>query len=457
MDLLHPMNGNVLPDPVVGHHEECYDILQMVEGLMKPLLYKPAQLHDLLQTTRIVPYVVDIWVNLLRYMSRDFRKNPTMGLVTRANNAMHLLLTPGDAEELYVPRNVADAILRATGGYPRYLCRVIASYGKMLAVPTSTTFTSDVRTVPELALSACPRNAVYRLVGFLDAYITLKAWSAVQSACGYIAVLFTVMQDHRSIEWAINAGLFTALARLLDHALAPSDTLLESGAVDEVTTKLCQGLNLWSVLHAFDQMHRDHLPEKQTLRAVPYLRRVVESYEARLPALDTARSRWRRTVKYCCAYDECPTRGRLDAPGQACSGCRTAYYCSKSCQKRHWQAAHRQSCAESALHGQVESRDIFLIQRISELCIENNRTDLVTRVRHLDPNREQNLFFKVDCLQPVPRVVVLSDSLVGPGDIRHVRIVATYKDGLEKAEYNKSFVLLDAFENGDVDIMMPPE
>ena len=48
-----------------------------------------------------------------------------------------------------------------------------------------------------------------------------------------------------------------------------------------------------------------------------------------------------------CSYQSCPNRGKTEGPSSLlkCARCKTAIYCSKGCQKKHWGLCHKIYCA----------------------------------------------------------------------------------------------------------------
>eukprot|EP01083_Nonionella_stella_P170998 583201_1 len=48
-----------------------------------------------------------------------------------------------------------------------------------------------------------------------------------------------------------------------------------------------------------------------------------------------------------CAWGACPNSSNIPMPKlKRCKGCKSTYYCGKSCQKRHWNSLHRFNCSE---------------------------------------------------------------------------------------------------------------
>eukprot|EP01083_Nonionella_stella_P086818 241382_1 len=49
-------------------------------------------------------------------------------------------------------------------------------------------------------------------------------------------------------------------------------------------------------------------------------------------------------VKRHCFYEYCPNVSKRDTQIKACDGCKSAFYCNRDCQKRHWNCEHRYYC-----------------------------------------------------------------------------------------------------------------
>eukprot|EP01083_Nonionella_stella_P170997 583197_1 len=48
-----------------------------------------------------------------------------------------------------------------------------------------------------------------------------------------------------------------------------------------------------------------------------------------------------------CAWGACPNSSNIPMPKlKRCKGCKSTYYCGKSCQKRHWNSRHRLNCSD---------------------------------------------------------------------------------------------------------------
>lgn len=434
IDLLHPMNKNLQADLTTGgdHYMVCTDIIMLWDGILK-LLSAPSARLDFLDSNRTVPYVVDIWVNLFRYVKADHDLTAALETVDRVLHVLEVVLEVlSQSTVKRVPDVVANAVAQSTRHSPRRLCRVVAQQAKvirrsedMIEARTLFSFGTALMTArSELRPTSCPREAVRSIVGTLDNYISLEWWDASYVLCQYLDALFCMTQDHRALEWAINADLFIVFARLLTKIPRTLPPLIDH-ALFGLGRAIYNGFSSWRVLHAFDKKNRDMLPRTRLAEAHPVLGAVITAYDARQGFLAPVRHLWKTMQR--CGYKSCSKRDGLQRSEVRPCSCRLLSYCSITCQRRDWKEEHWQRCTSSS--GWSTERDVFFVKYISLMYANKNKESVVAQARRIDPLRQHDLIIEVVHIEPTLSLNVRILEPVGVGATRSASLLAVWAEG----------------------------
>ncbi|KAF9005336.1 hypothetical protein BDZ89DRAFT_1049154 [Hymenopellis radicata] len=86
-----------------------------------------------------------------------------------------------------------------------------------------------------------------------------------------------------------------------------------------------------------------------------------------------------------CDGPECPNlRSTEPHPLHICSGCNLYYYCSEGCQKRAWEASHREVCGSHQELQAISSRDAHFFDYITREVMRAHVNSDRSLVRHID-------------------------------------------------------------------------
>ncbi|KAI4526684.1 hypothetical protein K525DRAFT_218165 [Schizophyllum commune Loenen D] len=401
--LLHPRHK------LVRHEEDNTDSLRLVEEtlmlldcLLLPSSKRRTALRDFALTTNLIPYTVDIWANLFRYV-----QDPPEKTVFRAAVVLQMATTAVWDAAHRVPPVIAEALVQSLRGHPRHLWHTLTAYWQQLTSEEC----ADIKEwlissaiglildVPEVRPTTCPREVIRYAVKSLDSYHTQKLWGAVTKVANLIYLLVSEPRDHRALEWAIRDDLFLAIRRLADD----SEALLQTG-VDEalagLAERLYQGFNFWRVARAFHDKYSDYtlLNNSHAL-----LKNIFIAYRERRQAMLDSERQWKE-VKQHCSYGKCPLKSTShESPPQLFTCvCHSVYYCSKDCQRKHWLMGHRDSC-DWSVEGQTRYRDFHYIINICLFYAAVHWDAIFDEIHRIDPNREHHIDILVDLEAPEVR------------------------------------------------------
>eukprot|EP01083_Nonionella_stella_P208972 757953_1 len=75
-----------------------------------------------------------------------------------------------------------------------------------------------------------------------------------------------------------------------------------------------------------------------------------------------------------CAWGACPNSNNIPMPKlKRCKGCKATYYCGKPCQKRHWNSLHRFNCSEIQTNENLNEEKKEIPVGNEELYVEKKR------------------------------------------------------------------------------------
>lgn len=433
VDLLHPMNRNIRPDPdSKDHHDIVYELLRLLDGILKPMDPLMEETRMFLERTESTRYALDLWCNLFRYS-----KTPRVDAAYKASFLANTIVFRSYrgpepwSQGSRVPAVISDSVAQFTGYRPRRLCRTIARYGEAFRIPEADTlargmftFASKLMDASRLLPAVCPREAIRSIVVSLDYYVKHRAWRVVEMVCFYLERLLRLTRDHRALEWAVNDGLFRVYTDTVDTGVRMG--ALDQGfvgAVDGLAKVMRQGFVYWRVLRAFHRKNNGRLPSTHSFSAQhPASRYTLAAYEAIKPSMHRARVEWAETVKQRCSF--CKST-KAATPIRACS-CRSVYYCSRVCQKRHWQE-HRQQCDWP--EGQSAPRDMHFVMCITQDYVRRNERAIISLAQRVDPRRLHHALITVDLGNEVIRHDVQVEDAVELGEARTGTVIATWVDG----------------------------
>ncbi|KAL1733169.1 hypothetical protein EV714DRAFT_205377 [Schizophyllum commune] len=351
------------------------ETLMLLDCLLLPSSKRRTALRDFALTTNLIPYTVDIWANLFRYV-----KDPPEKTVFRAAVVLQMATTAVWDAAHRVPPVIAEALVQSLRGHPRHLWHTLTAYWQQLTSEEC----ADIKEwllssaiglildVPELRPTTCPREVIRYAVKALDSYHTQEAWGAVTKVANLIYLLVSEPRDHRALEWAIRDDLFLAIHRLADD----SEALLQTG-VDEALAGLAervyQGFNFWRVARAFHDKYSDYtlLNNSHAL-----LKNIFIAYRERRQAMLDSERQWKE-VKQHCSYGKCPLKYTShESPPQLFA---------------------------SAIGASTRYRDFHYIINICLFYAAVHREAIFDEVHRIDPNREHHIDILVDLEAPEVR------------------------------------------------------
>lgn len=189
---------------------------------------------------------------------------------------------------------------------------------------------------PELVPQACPRDTVSSIIAPLLARCRAAegADEAVLAGCRYLEYLWYCTRDHRTLEWCINDGIFTVALYL-----ASSSDLDDEQTVNELTSvfrMMYRCFVHWRVLYVFERKHAEDLTARRIAEGMNEgLVELIDAFHSRRKALHTAQNAWETRFLKTCHSPPCSNIMQRKSC-RTCT-CREVLYCSKACQKRHWE------------------------------------------------------------------------------------------------------------------------
>ena len=68
---------------------------------------------------------------------------------------------------------------------------------------------------------------------------------------------------------------------------------------------------------------------------------------------------WKLSTSHICSYCSAGYGDKPPPPGplKCCAQCKNAWYCDKTCQKKHWKEGHKTECTELKIKKETEKRE----------------------------------------------------------------------------------------------------
>ncbi|KAI5899416.1 DUF1793-domain-containing protein [Schizophyllum commune H4-8] len=410
IDLLHPMNMNVQPSPITGDHEGlCRELLKLLFAVTCPGPWREigdgAGFRSYLTSTALLDYAVDFLVNIFRYSRRMCGETSHTAV-----KVLHAIQDDYDTKPGGAPlRAFRSSLDRATKGRVRDLCRVIARHAQILEASETADHAASVKDLYNVAQwfinsvgfpapAVHPKDATYSLLRSFRLHIMREEWHTVEIATLYLHTIFDDLRDHRTLVWAINAGLFDALV-CLHNAVAPSFRSSPDIVQKLIGDLICHGFVSWRVLYAFHKRHQYEL-RGLDVPAGSILAAVITAYEERRPALWPMRIE-RGHLKRRCTNFSCSSRSmgtNVQTVVRSCA-CRAAFYCSTPCQKEHWLAGHREHCTGPPI-GQSTACDVQFLLNLCKLYLQSKKEAILSDIRRPPFNRAGHVLICVDLRDP---------------------------------------------------------
>ncbi|TRM56180.1 hypothetical protein BD626DRAFT_576034 [Schizophyllum amplum] len=259
--------------------------------------------------------------------------------------------------------------------------------------------------LPEFSRQKIPRCTVTSIVAAANRCVKLpQAVEGTQRAVVLITSLCRVARDSRPLAHAAQAGVFDLL-RNLSYAAEEYDA-------SDLAHHLCTGLfSQVRVVRAFHRFHPQPwdvgpvVPQKKKAQPQATWKDVARVWNSARETylLKYCKKDWRRTMG--CHNSQGP-HNRLV---RVCP-CASVFYCSGSCQRMHWAAAHREDCrAEDGpwgLRGTLSLGDAIFICTVVRSYILAHRTAIAGQMPSILPKGQK---------KGAKQAVILVDLTVVPG------------------------------------------
>ncbi|TRM64112.1 hypothetical protein BD626DRAFT_557357 [Schizophyllum amplum] len=345
ISFLYPGGGYLAP---ASRHIER--VLRITRSLMG---WKTATLHLLAQTPQLYAYIMWMWLHLPDYVSGDENYRIANFIVWLQTLVEAMFIVTGDEFDLAAanaesidsePDIVYDLAavregLAAVNHKPRRVYRLAIRCAQKLA---DTVKETAVDTVTEKALENIDihlsvirslvldvlvvgnhaRDVIRSMVRLVRTLHALDPKHEVAGrACALLGEIWETATDHRSMVWALKDGIFPLMVEICQTTPSEQWRSNIGGALINVATRTA------------------HLPVIRALvahRGRATLKQAAFIDEEDLSLIDKIVERrvtlFKGSFPKECGNPECE---RKDVPLRRCE-CKTVYYCSKACQKRHW-------------------------------------------------------------------------------------------------------------------------
>ncbi|KAL1758604.1 hypothetical protein FB107DRAFT_288335 [Schizophyllum commune] len=267
MEFFHPMNKNIrLKDDALYSHGVVVTLISLFGGLIYPRLVMETQrLASWIIKHRLDVYIIDLWVNLPRYVV-----DPSGGTAARAMewinavaaldaHALLCLALPRPHDTL-IPERIGDSLTSISKCGPRRMHRTIMWYAEVISegaddedmleklYSLASSSLGEVYTTPY----SPPNDVITALLRDIERNIEWEAWSVVKSACSYLERIWTYATSYRVHEVSIAHGAFDVFVRL--GKAFPRDPAVEK-AIRATLFTLSRSFIYWRPLAALHLKH----------------------------------------------------------------------------------------------------------------------------------------------------------------------------------------------------------
>lgn len=358
----------------------------------------------LLAQPHAIALLVNVWLHQLRYA----RANDLAPSFFAKSLAKSLTAVYTDLDNSEIKGIIEREIHRGVAGDAHRLFRHIARVVRLLftmkdseedgallaTLEISSYFIAEERD-PLLLPRVMPRAMIYAVVALVQRHAGTVLELMAQSACFFLSQTWTIGTDRRPLIWALHAGLLPALLRMRQ------DRYRDESA-SELLMEIHKNLAHRKVLTAFWQAYER---DKAAIERAPWqperLRKIIKRAEKSNKALRVLREVWIPDMGHCHNI-ECP----FPVPSLLQCPCKMAYYCSKECQKVHWNAGHRRNChmwhwdlieetKEKLSYPLYDDRDIEFLTQITKEYADHHLDDVFQKAKKIDPDLKRTFMLTV--------------------------------------------------------------
>lgn len=348
----------------------------------------------LLAQPHMIVLLTDVWLHMFRYLSAfEITIHQAMVPTAKAIAAIYSELDNADVSAI-----VEREVLRAVGNNAHKLFRHIARLmhvlsklpveqddGALLATLEIASFFIAEDHNPLLRPSVVPRATICAVVELVKQYAGRVLEIMAQSACFFLVQTWTISTDRRPLLWALRAGLIPHMLRMEQEELRKADAT-------ELLKELWTNMAHRRVLRVFWQTYQR---DKEAIEKAPWqpkiFKKILRRAKMNYAVLESLEEKWLSDMGHCHNL-ECP----FPIPNMLQCPCKRAYYCSKECQKAHWNAEHRHQChmwcwsllentKEPLPYPLYDQRDIDYLTLITKEYTDHHLDDVFEEAKKIGP------------------------------------------------------------------------
>ncbi|KAL1722089.1 hypothetical protein EV715DRAFT_287587 [Schizophyllum commune] len=361
-------------------------------SLSENVEHRRAEIVDLLHAEpNCVVLLIDVWFRIPEYM---FQIRGNLALVPLAK-AMATVYCESDSVEI---RAIVERELsRRVQGSGHRLFRHVARLLRILLTLSNKEEDGGVLASLELSSqllvdrthslhpSVLPRDMINVCVALVRRHAGQPYEVVAQAACFFLEQAWTLTADLRPIIWALQEGV-------LPNILCMKQPKLRKGDPMVLLKQLQPALSHRRVLRTFWHVYqRDKLSIEKAPWHPKILDDLIERAEKHWAIFEKLQKEWDATTTHCHNPD-CP----LPALDLYQCPCKTAYYCSRECQRENWKDDHRTKChffrwdliEETKVplpHPLYNSRDIDFLTQINKAFMDDHLNEVFEEAKKIDP------------------------------------------------------------------------
>ncbi|KAI5898116.1 uncharacterized protein SCHCODRAFT_02156424 [Schizophyllum commune H4-8] len=326
------------------HHRPNVDSVRLVIHLFMSLSEnienRRAEVVDLLHAEpNSIVLLIDVWFRIPEYMFQ-IRGNLALVPLAKAVAAVYC-----ESDSVEIRAIVERELSRRVQGSGHRLFRHVARLLRILLTLSDKEEDGGVLASLELSSqllvdrthslhpSVLPRDMINVCVALVRRHAGQPYEVVAQAACFFLEQAWTLTADLRPIIWSLQEGLLPNILCMKQPKLRKGDPMV---LLKQLQPALSHRRVLRTFWHAYQ---RDKLSIEKAPWHPKILDDLIERAEKHWAIFEKLQKEWDATTTHCHNPD-CP----LPALDIYQCPCKTAYYCSRECQRQNWKDDHRTKC-----------------------------------------------------------------------------------------------------------------